>query len=155
LGILKKPPRTDGGYRSYPPEALDRVRLIRNAVASGFTLRQLTTILQVRDGGGAPCRQVAELAREKVLQLEIQIAQLTRLRDSLKMAVREWDRRLKQTPDGGRARLLESLFKGVSMSPKGENHASNNLRPGIGNAGVGLRSKRDAVPCSRAASGEI
>jgi MerR family Zn(II)-responsive transcriptional regulator of zntA len=89
LGILKKPPRTEGGYRSYPPEALERVHLIRNALASGFTLRELTTILRVRDAGGAPCQQVAELAREKVRQLEIQITQLTRLRDSLKLTIRE------------------------------------------------------------------
>jgi DNA-binding transcriptional MerR regulator len=111
LGILKKPPRTDGGYRSYPADALDRVNLIRNALASGFTLRELDTILRVRDGGGAPCQQVAELAHEKVRQLEIQIAELTLLRDSLKTTVREWNRRLKQMPDGSPARLLESLPK--------------------------------------------
>jgi len=92
LGILKKPPRTEGGYRSYPPEALDRVNLIRNALASGFTLRELTTILRVRDGGGAPCQQVAELAREKIRQLEIQITQLAHLRNSLKLTIREWGR---------------------------------------------------------------
>jgi MerR family transcriptional regulator, copper efflux regulator len=109
LGILKRPPRTEGGYRSYPPEALDRVHLIRNALASGFTLRELTTILRVRDAGGTPCQQVAELAREKVHQLEIQIAQLARLRDSLKLTIREWDGRLKRMPNGGHARLLESL----------------------------------------------
>jgi DNA-binding transcriptional MerR regulator len=111
LGILKKPPRTDGGYRAYPADALDRVNLIRNALASGFTLRELTTILRVRNGGGAPCQQVAELAREKVGQLEIQITQLVLLRDSLKLTVREWDRRLKQLPNGGRAGLLESIPK--------------------------------------------
>jgi DNA-binding transcriptional MerR regulator len=111
LGILRKPPRTGGGYRSYPADALDRVNLIRNALASGFTLRELITILQVRDAGGAPCRQVIDVAREKVQQLEIQIVQLTRLRDSLQSTVRDWDRRLKQTPNGGRARLLESLPK--------------------------------------------
>jgi MerR family transcriptional regulator, copper efflux regulator len=111
LGILKRPPRTGGGYRAYPPDALDRVNLIRNALASGFTLRELDTILRVRDGGGAPCQQVAELAREKVHQLEIQIAELTLLRDSLKTTVREWNRRLKQMPDGSPARLLESLPK--------------------------------------------
>jgi MerR family transcriptional regulator, copper efflux regulator len=111
LGILKKPPRTDGGYRAYPADALDRVNLIRNALASGFTLRELSTILRVRDGGGAPCQQVAELAREKVRQLKIQISQLVLLRDSLKQTVREWDRRLKQVPNGDRAGLLESLPK--------------------------------------------
>jgi DNA-binding transcriptional MerR regulator len=109
LGILRKPPRTGGGYRSYPTDALDRVNLIRNALASGFTLKELITILQVRDAGGAPCQRVIEIAREKARQLAIQIAQLTLLRDSLQSTVTEWDRRLKQTPNGGRARLLESL----------------------------------------------
>ena len=53
LGILKKPPRTDGGYRAYPADALDRVNLIRNALGSGFTLRELTPAApsDTRDSG--------------------------------------------------------------------------------------------------------
>jgi DNA-binding transcriptional MerR regulator len=89
LGILRKPPRTHGGYRAYPADVLDRVNLIRNGLASGFTLRELTAILRLRDEGGAPCQQVAELPREKVNQLEIRITQLARLRDSLKLTIRE------------------------------------------------------------------
>ena len=30
-----------GGYRVYPPESLDLVLLIRNELASGFTLKEL------------------------------------------------------------------------------------------------------------------
>jgi DNA-binding transcriptional MerR regulator len=156
LGILKKPPRTEGGYRSYPPEALDRVNLIRNALASGFTLRELTTILRVRDGGGAPCQQVAELAREKIRQLEIQITQLAHLRNSLKLTIREWDGHLKRTPDGGHAHLLESLPKAKNqrvIKIKGENHEDVNLHPGTGNTDVGLRSKRNTARRSQSASG--
>jgi len=109
LGILKYPPRTPGGYRVYPREALDRVFLVRNALACGFTLPELARILAVRDSGGAPCRQVAELARLKVLQLDTQIAQLTQLRDSLKLTVKDWDGRLEKMPASVRANLLESL----------------------------------------------
>jgi DNA-binding transcriptional MerR regulator len=147
LGILKKPPRTEGGYRSYPPEALDRVRLIRNALASGFTLRELVMILQVRDGGGSPCRQVAQLAREKVRQLKIQIAQLACLRDSLKAAIRDWDGRLKQMPDGGHAHLLESLSIAKNQSitnTKGLNHEDFMPHPGAGDSDSRLRAKRGA-----------
>src|SRR5260370_28311554 len=156
LGILKKPPRTDGGYRDYPADALDRVNLIRNALASGFTLRELTTILRVRDGGGAPCQQVAELAREKVRQLKIQITQLVLLRDSLKLTVREWDSRRKQMPAGGRARLLESLPKTKTqhvVKIQGETHEDVNLHSGTGNTDVRLWSKRNAVPRSQTACG--
>ncbi len=155
LGILKKPPRTEGGYRLYPPEALERVHLIRNALISGFTLRELTTILCVRDAGGAPCHQVAELAREKVSQLEIQIEQLARLRDSLKLTIREWDDRLKRMPDGGHARLLESLPKARNqrvIKIEGENHEDVTLHPGTGNTHAGLRSKRNTARRSQSAS---
>jgi MerR HTH family regulatory protein len=45
LGILKEPPRSDAGYSLYPVEALNRVLLIRNALAVGFSLDELTRIL--------------------------------------------------------------------------------------------------------------
>jgi DNA-binding transcriptional MerR regulator len=109
LGLLKKPPRTPSGYRVYPPEALDRVMLIRNALASGFNLRDLLTILRVRDAGGAPCRKVASLAHEKAQQLTAQIEQLIRLRDALRRTAEEWDRRLETARPHDRVNLLESL----------------------------------------------
>jgi MerR family copper efflux transcriptional regulator len=109
LGILKEPPRTNAGYRLYSADALSRVLLIRNALAVGFTLDELTSILRVRDSGGTPCRHVAELAHGKVGQLDAKIDQLIQLRDSLKMTVKEWEGRLKKTPDGNRAGLMESL----------------------------------------------
>ena len=157
LGILKKPPRTESGYRSYPPEALDRVHLIRNALASGFTLRELIMILQMRDGGGSPCRQVAQLAREKVHQLGIRIAQLACLRDSLKLTLRDWGGRLEQMPVGGRAHLLESLSitKNQPVTRmKGLNHEDFIFLPGADNTDGRLRAKRGAGRRSRSASGD-
>jgi DNA-binding transcriptional MerR regulator len=109
IGVLTKPPRTPSGYLIYPPESLDRVFLIRSALACGFTLKELVTIPRVRDAGGAPCRKVASLAHEKVQQLTTQIEQLIRLRDALKRTVLEWDLRLESVSPQDRANLLESL----------------------------------------------
>jgi DNA-binding transcriptional MerR regulator len=155
LGVLRKPPRTDGGYRLYPPEAVDRVLLVRDALASGFTLRELTSILRVRDAGGAPCRQVVELAHEKVNKLDAQIAQLTRLRDSLKRTAKEWDRLLKKRPAFERANLLESLSRGTTRKitkAKGERHewTTVNLRPN--DAGSRRQPKRSVFSNPRHAS---
>lgn len=152
LGLLKKPPRTLGGYRAYPPESLDRVHLIRNALASGFTLKELATILRVRDAGGAPCRKVASLAHEKVDQLSAQIAQLIRLRDSLKRTADEWDRRLEKTPPHDRANLLESLSGKVNQQSvnshggKDENASSSRVS---GAPDFGLRSRRNNMSRAR------
>lgn len=83
--------------------------MIRNALAIGFTLDELTRILKVRDSGGTPCREVAAMADEKISHLDSQIEQLIQLRDSLKVTVKDWERRLKKMLDGDRAGLLESL----------------------------------------------
>ena len=37
--VLGIPARSQGGYRLYPPEAVGRVRLVRRALAIGFTLQ--------------------------------------------------------------------------------------------------------------------
>jgi DNA-binding transcriptional MerR regulator len=109
IGVLPHPPRTASGYRRYPPSAVDRVRLIRRALAIGFSLDELRKLLQVRDRGGAPCRNVRALAAAKLDQTVERIAELEALRDQLRSILDDWDTRLAGTPDGQPARLLESL----------------------------------------------
>ena len=109
IGVLPRPPRTESGYRRYPPSAVDRVRLIRRALAIGFSLDELRKFLQVRDRGGAPCRNVRALAAVKLDQTEQRIAELEALRDQLKAMLSDWDARLAGAPDGQPVRLLESL----------------------------------------------
>ena len=84
----------------YPPDALDRVRLIRRALGVGFSLAELVKILKVRDGGGAPCRHVKSLLEEKLLQVNEQITELIALREHLGTVLQDWDRRLDGTPEG-------------------------------------------------------
>nr|MDQ5839375.1 MerR family transcriptional regulator [Acidobacteriota bacterium] len=60
-GVLACPRRSANGYREYPADALARVRLVRRALAVGFTLDELARILRARERGVAPCREVREL----------------------------------------------------------------------------------------------
>jgi DNA-binding transcriptional MerR regulator len=106
---LLAPARADNGYRQYPASALERVLLVRRALAIGFRLDDLARILQQRDRGGVPCREVRALAADRLDAVEIQIAELTRLRDDLQIMLEEWDARLANTPEGEPARLLENL----------------------------------------------
>ena len=110
MRVLALPRRTSAGYRQYPPEAADRVRLVRRAMALGFSLEELSKILTVRDRGGAPCRQVHALALQKLAKLDRQIDDLVTLRDHMQEIVAEWEARLNSTPDGQPARLLETLI---------------------------------------------
>jgi len=109
IGVLAKAPRTKSGYRQYPPSALDRVRLVRRAISVGFTLEELARVLRIRDKGGAPCRQVRDLARSKLEQVERRLEELVLVRDHLQMLLKDWDDRLARTAPGQRAGLLDSL----------------------------------------------
>ena len=93
LGILSKAPRTSGGYRNYPADSLDRVRLIQSALKVGFSLSELTTILKIRDRGEAPCRRVREMAETKIEDIRQQISDLMSMRDQLEAIVKDWDAR--------------------------------------------------------------
>lgn len=106
-GLLARPPRSSNRYRLYPVEALARVRLIRAALAIGFTLDDLAGILKARDHGGAPCRHVRDLAATKLVDLQARIRSLEVLRDLLARTLRDWDRRIKKASPGRRAGLLE------------------------------------------------
>ena len=118
LKLLPIPPRSPGNYRLYPTEALQRVHLIRHALAIGFSLEELSRILKVRDAGGTPCRQVKQLLEGKLSQLDMQISDLLGLREDLRIVLKEWDAQIARTPDGKPARLLETLIaRGAGPRP--------------------------------------
>jgi DNA-binding transcriptional MerR regulator len=108
-GVLGRPRRAANGYRQYPPEALERVLLVRRALGVGFTLDELARVLSVRERGAAPCREVRALAAAKLAEVEERLAELAALRGELRATLEEWDARLTRTAAGGRAGLLESL----------------------------------------------
>ena len=83
-GLLPQPPRTAGGYRDYPPGAVDRLAFIRHAQAAGFTLADIRSVLTIRDSGQAPCQHVSVLIDEHLARVERRIAELTRARDALR-----------------------------------------------------------------------
>ncbi len=101
--------RSANGYREYPAEALDRVRLVRTALALGFRLDDLARILKARSGGAAPCRQVRALAAAKLDELETLVQGLTAMRDEMRALLADWDKRLDSTGANEPARLLEAL----------------------------------------------
>lgn len=83
--------------------------MIRSALTLGFRLDDLTRIFKVRDAGGAPCRQVRELAAGKLDEVESLLQELTTVRNELRKLLKDWDQRLESTLAAEPARLLETL----------------------------------------------
>ncbi len=104
--------RLPNGYRSYPPEALDRVLLIQRALGVGFSLEELARLLRARDRGHPPCREVRALAARKLAEVERQLESLAAFRAALEGTLRDWDARLRKRRGGEPARLLDALVAG-------------------------------------------
>ncbi|MDA1272686.1 MAG: heavy metal-responsive transcriptional regulator [Verrucomicrobia bacterium] len=92
LGLLPKPDRTASNYRLYPPASLRQVQFIKKAQALGFTLEEIKEILGLRERGRAPCRRVADVARQHLRELDARIAALREFRKSLAAVVPKWER---------------------------------------------------------------
>ena len=112
MGVLPRPPRGENGYRLYPAEALQRLRLVRRAMGIGFTLEELAHLLRARASGAPPCREVRRLASRKLEDVEGRLRELEALREELARTLADWDARLQGTSSGEAVHLLESLSKG-------------------------------------------
>lgn len=87
-GLLPEPPRTPSGYRQYPADAVDRLRFIRRAQGLGFTLQEISDLLDLRVDEVAACGPVEARAREKLEQVGMKIGELRRLERALERLVR-------------------------------------------------------------------
>ncbi|WP_248782519.1 MULTISPECIES: heavy metal-responsive transcriptional regulator [Lentzea] len=87
-GLLPAPPRTSGGYRDYPEQAIARLAFVRNAQSAGLTLAEISSVLALRDGGQAPCGHVTALISERLADIERRLAEMTKTRDALRGLVR-------------------------------------------------------------------
>jgi DNA-binding transcriptional MerR regulator len=130
LGLLPLPQRTAGNYREYPPTSQQRVELIQRALAIGFSLSELKTILAERDGGGAPCHRARELLNSKIAHVNRQIENLTQLRAELNRLSKDWDTRLRRTRPGQPARLLETVRQTLYVASTRGLPAINNRKGG-------------------------
>lgn len=87
-GLLAEPDRTPGGHRVYPAETVTVLKVIRVAQRLGFTLDEVTELLDTRRRcRGHPRPGLRQHAAEKVAEVEAKIAELTVIADTLKAAI--------------------------------------------------------------------
>jgi DNA-binding transcriptional MerR regulator len=86
IGVLDEPARTSSGYRSYGPDAAERLDFVRQAQASGLALAEIRSILEIKDEGGQSCEHTRALLKRhlsdldaKIRELEVARIELTRL----------------------------------------------------------------------------
>lgn len=84
IGLLPKPPRSEGGYRMYSDEDIKRLNFIRRSRNLGFHLDEVRDLLSLVDTNTYTCAEVKGMTVSHLDEIEQKIADLTKLRKVLK-----------------------------------------------------------------------
>ncbi|SFR97234.1 MerR family transcriptional regulator [Sphingomonas jatrophae] len=104
IGLLPRPARTTGNYRSYGEPELARLSFIRRARDLGFSLDQVRALLSLSDDRGQDCAAIDQIAGEHLRAVDQKLADLVALRRELKAVI--------DSCDGGtvaECRMIEAL----------------------------------------------
>lgn len=106
-GLLPKPPRNESGHRQYSIDDVRQTDFIKRCQALGFSLVEITEILELRITPDSTCADMKSRVEGKLSSVDKKIEELNRIRNAL-------DRlRKKCTGKGpiGKCPILEELYQ--------------------------------------------
>lgn len=83
LGLVDEPARTATGYREYDDDAVERLRFVRDAQASGLTLSEIQSVLELKAAGARSCGHTRALLERHIAEIDHQITRLHEARAEL------------------------------------------------------------------------
>lgn len=84
LGLLPVPEKPLCGFRRYDDETLRRLRFIKRAQRLGFTLKEISELLQM---DRAACDKVRAMAEQKLAEVESKLEDLAHLKAILEATI--------------------------------------------------------------------
>lgn len=123
-GLLEPEQRTRAGYRIYTEEGLKRLRFIKAAQSSGFTLEDIRLLLDLRDGAADPCGEVREVVAKRLGAVGHQLRELRRIERVLRGTLAWCD----GPRPGGCCPAIEGLEAAASPASKHKRRAAPKRR---------------------------
>lgn len=85
IGLLDEPERTASGYREYLEDDVERLRFIRDAQATGLTLAEIASVLELKGAGERSCSHTVALVEAHVASIDAQMKHLADARRELSL----------------------------------------------------------------------
>lgn len=92
LGLLPAIGRTEGGYRLFAAESVQRLEFIRRLKTLGLSLEEIQGCLAVHDAGELPCGDIEIQLARQIERIDGQIRELRQLRRELQGLLEGWQR---------------------------------------------------------------
>lgn len=83
IGLMPPPDRLDNGYRDYPPQSVERLRFIANARDLGFSVDEISALLDLWDDRERASSEVKAIALGHAENLARKAAALEAMRCTL------------------------------------------------------------------------
>ncbi len=96
--LLRRPPRTVGGFRRYGEDDLETLSFIQRVQGLGFSLREIRGLLELKRSQRQPCAQVCRRLEYKLAEIGGKLADLRRLQHELRTTLRGCKRQLQRSP---------------------------------------------------------
>ena len=104
-GLLPPDARTEGNYRTYGSDSVERLTFIRAAQRAGFTLSDIARLIELRSGSTDPCCDVRQVIERRLSAVTDQLRELREIQRILGAAV-AW---CEESAGTGRCQALDEL----------------------------------------------
>jgi Cu(I)-responsive transcriptional regulator len=84
IGLMTPAVRTDAGYRQYNQQSVEQLSFIHHARVLGFSIAQVSSLLDLKNDPHRASREVKALAQEQLTQLEQRMLELAAMQKLLK-----------------------------------------------------------------------
>jgi len=91
IGLLPEADRSDSGQRLYGSDDLDRLTFIRRCRDFGFGIEQVRLLAGLSISADKDCREVGDIARGHLGEVQVKLAELKALERSLQRFVAQCD----------------------------------------------------------------
>ena len=88
-GLVKPDFRSGGNYRGYSQSTLERLKFIRSAQATGLSLHDIESLLQLTFSSDQPCDEVLALMKKRLEEIRERIKELRHVEKVLTKSLNE------------------------------------------------------------------
>ncbi|MFV2060071.1 MAG: MerR family transcriptional regulator [Gammaproteobacteria bacterium] len=100
IGLLDPERDPDNGYKIFEKDDINKVRFIRQAKALGFTLSDISKILNHSHKGESACPIVREIIEKHIKENKVKVMELVALQNRMEDALTKWQNMPDGEPDG-------------------------------------------------------
>jgi Cu(I)-responsive transcriptional regulator len=146
LGMIPQVQRTEAGYRLYSPREVAMLRFIRQSRALGFSVKQIESLLALWRDEHRASREVKDVARKQLAELEERQREIDEMRATLSRLVS-----MCRGDDDPHCAILDKLAEATAPAAAPVRPAKKNLKEV--RAGSAAPARKNCPPPAPEAAG--